>query len=136
MKTIDFAAPLFTSPAAKIASEGVLRLLLEALTQANQIWLSEHPDTPSLYGSGVRYAREPIGREVWQGIAAASRAGLADCEDLACWLAAEYRARGVAARPVFYSRLRGGLLVYHIVTMLPDGTIEDPSRRLGMGGPP
>lgn len=136
MKTIEFVAPLFTSPEAKAPSEAVLRLLLEALTQANSIYLAEHPDTPPLYASGVRYAREPLGQEVWQGIVAARAAGVADCEDLACWLAAEYRQRGIAARPVFYSRMRNGLLIYHIVVMLPNGSIEDPSRMLGMGGPP
>lgn len=57
-----------------------------------------------------------------------------NCEDLACWRAAELRVRyGIAAIPIFTCKPRanGGYL-YHITVQLPDGRIEDPSRRLGM----
>lgn len=57
-----------------------------------------------------------------------------NCEDLACWRAAELRVRyGVLAEPTFIWKLRpkGGYL-YHILVKLPDGRIEDPSRTLGM----
>lgn len=36
--------------------------------------------------------------------------------------------------PGFYRRQQGGGIVYHIVCVWPDGYIEDPSRKLGMGG--
>lgn len=57
-----------------------------------------------------------------------------NCEDLACWRAAEYRVRyGINAIPTFIWKVRpnGGHL-YHILVKLPDGRIEDPSRALGM----
>jgi hypothetical protein len=57
-----------------------------------------------------------------------------NCEDLACWRAAELRVRyGIQAEPTFIWKLRpnGGYL-YHILVKLPDGRIEDPSRTLGM----
>jgi hypothetical protein len=57
-----------------------------------------------------------------------------NCEDLACWRAAELRVRhDVQAEPTFIWKLRanGGYL-YHILVKYPDGRIEDPSRTLGM----
>ncbi len=57
-----------------------------------------------------------------------------NCEDLACWRAAELRVReGILAEPTFIWKLRpnGGYL-YHILVRYPDGRIEDPSRTLGM----
>lgn len=57
-----------------------------------------------------------------------------NCEDLACWRAAELRERyKVDAEPTFIWKLRpnGGYL-YHILVRYPDGRIEDPSRTLGM----
>lgn len=86
---------------------------------------------PPLYLSGVRYRREREGKEDWLGPVDAMRLGYADCEDLVAWLVAELRERGVAAEPHIYSP-RPGLI--HCVVRLPDGTIEDPSRKLGMGG--
>lgn len=45
------------------------------------------------------------------------------------------RARGVDALPAFFSRQTGpSTWTYHIVVFWPDGTFEDPSRVLGMGG--
>ena len=57
-----------------------------------------------------------------------------NCEDLACWRAAELRVRyGIAAEPTFIWKVRpGGGYLYHIQVLYPDGRIEDPSRRLGM----
>jgi hypothetical protein len=57
-----------------------------------------------------------------------------NCEDLACWRAAELRVRyGIKAVPTFIWKVRpaGGYL-YHIQVKLPDGRVEDPSRALGM----
>jgi hypothetical protein len=41
----------------------------------------------------------------------------------------------IGARPAFYSRMTGPRIrTYHIVVAWPDGSLEDPSRQLGMGG--
>lgn len=40
----------------------------------------------------------------------------------------------INALPAFYRRAQGGSMIYHIVVAWPDGYIEDPSRKLGMGG--
>jgi hypothetical protein len=59
---------------------------------------------------------------------------VSNCEDLACWRAAELNVRhGVAAAPTFVWRKRpNGAYLYHIQTIHPDGRVEDPSRALGM----
>ncbi len=141
MRTVVFKLDLFQSPAQRIASESVLRLLLEALTAANVVHLQYHPNTPSIYDGGVRYKREeppfpgaPI-PEVWKSIPYILADGEGDCEDLACARVAELIVHHrIAARPVFRWRAIGNMLVYHILVEHPDGTIEDPSQRLGMDG--
>lgn len=58
---------------------------------------------------------------------------VSNCEDLACWRAAELQAQGIAAHPVFvWRKMQNGSHLYHIVVRWPDGRLEDPSRRLGM----
>lgn len=110
--------------------------LLEALIKCNLIYLASNPKTPLLYSSGVRYQREPRSREEWQDIPTALKLTRADCEDLASWRVAELRHRGINARAHlkwFHSR-KVNLTLYHVQVKLPDGTIEDPSAKLGMKG--
>lgn len=115
-----------------LSGREALQRQLDELTDVDRRYLAQHPETPSLYGAGVRYRREPLrgparAREHWQTIPEVLTAGYGDCEDLATWRAAELP--GARAVPV---RVRSG---WHIVVLLPDGSVEDPSRRLGMGGP-
>ncbi len=107
--------------------------LLNLLT-AIDVWALRTGRYPSLYSGAVRYEREPKGSEVWQSIPILFRHGIGDCEDLACACAAEYRVRrGVKARPwLSFKRKPGGGRLFHVVTRLPGGRIEDPSKRLGM----
>ncbi len=68
-----------------------------------------------------------------------------DCDNLACWRAAELRVAGINAKPYMTHRersiLSGGGTVYHALVLWPPfGSIkyvtsEDPSLLLGMGGP-
>lgn len=139
MQRIVFEGRLFTgaSPAEIESGERKLRALLGALVILDLEWLRLHPQTPELYRAGVVYKREPAPREVWQDIPTILGRRQGDCEDLACWRVAEIRTkRGLKARPIPQGR-KGpdGTLHYHIVVRWPDGTIEDPSKRLGMGGP-
>ena len=88
---------------------------------------------PSLYMSGVRYKREPEGEENWQTAEECVRLGYGDCEDLAAWRAAELRVSGQdpLARAVL-REVRPGLM--HCLVMRANGQLEDPSKKLGMGG--
>lgn len=114
---------------------------LKALTAVDLHILRYHAargrPIPPLYQSGVFYQPEPEGQEDWNDILTCLselRQGRgSDCEDLACWLSAEYQFRGIPAHPIFvWRRMPDGGTLYHIQVMLPDGRIEDPSKRLGM----
>lgn len=108
-----------------LRSKAGLQAALDALTAFNRHWLATHPTTPELYRSGVRYERE-YPRERWLPVPLVLAERIGDCEDLAAWRAAEL-GRGARAVPL---KTRSG---WHIVVRKADGSIEDPSRRLGMG---
>ena len=113
--------------------EAVLVMLFEALIAANSHYLRKRPDTPGLYASGVRYREEPAGEEDWQDIPETLARGTGDCEDLACWRIAELRVRsGEHAIPFLKCRARDERVLYHVAVRRLDGTLEDPSRALGM----
>lgn len=138
MRDVRFLLWLFESADNQRESEAVLRLLLEALTAANVVYLQFHPNTPAIYKSGVRYSEElaesrkgPI-PEDWKSIPYVIHDGEGDCEDLACWRAAELLMQGEQAQPTFTHRLVGNKLLYHILVRRQNGAIEDPSAKLGM----
>jgi hypothetical protein len=127
--------------------------MLHALAGVNRMHLIAHPETPSLYESGVLYAPED-GSEQWLDIPNILRMGRVDCEDLACWRVAELRERGIRARPFIRWKRRTNY-DFHVLVYRPDGElvdlpprcplgetyevgddgsiIEDPSLALGMG---
>lgn len=105
---------------------------LEALARMSEARIRSGAVRAKLYESGVRYAREPKGREYWAAADEVLRAGVGDCEDLVAWRVAELRVAGEKARPLAYQTRRLG--VVHCVVLRGDGTREDPSRVLGMRG--
>jgi hypothetical protein len=109
--------------------------LLEALVKCNMIWLESHPKAPKLYSSGVRYEHEE-GTEEWLDIPNILKEGWGDCEDLAAWRIAELRSAGIKAKGYlrWLNRPSEKITLYHVQVLLPDGTIDDPSKRLGMRG--
>lgn len=86
---------------------------------------------PPLYQAGVRYKREPPRRERWQTALETFQLKTGDCEDLACYLAASLQLVGRDCRAAVID-IRPGLK--HCIVMFPDGSIEDPSKKLGMRG--
>ena len=113
--------------------EAVLMMLFEALIAANVAYLRRHPETSALYASGVRYLEEPPDEEDWQDIPETLSRGTGDCEDLACWRIAELRVRdGEHAHPFLKCSARGDRVLYHVAVRRLDGSLEDPSRKLGM----
>jgi len=148
MSEIHFGQTLFRLPRCTPESEIALGIYLAALHALDVNWLQARlrlrdQPIPRLYSSGVVYKVEPLvygpngellRRERWQTISDCLEIGEADCEDLACWLAAEKNVLdGIDARPVFTKQVTSSGLVYHIVVRYFDGTTEDPSRVLGMG---
>lgn len=119
--------------------EVTLSALLECLTAINLHHIKRHPIVPKLYSSGVRYMAEGKRRsgrpqEYFADIPTVQRLGVGDCEDLACWRAAELRFLGehAVAIPVKQPARDGRGELWHVVVKRGNGTIEDPSKRLGM----
>lgn len=132
-----------------------LQIMLEALTKVNEYHLKrglrEGTVYPPLYASGVVYREERPGEEDWPDIPKVLAKGYGDCEDLVAWRVAELRVAGHSCEPVLkwqwlpsdYLREIGyprkyipkrGVWLVHCLVRFPDGSIEDPSKLLGMGG--
>jgi hypothetical protein len=113
-----------------------LAFMLDTLTRWNAELMRVQP-VPPLYQSGARYQRENytgLHPEDWRDCLQVIRSGGGDCEDLAAYRAAELRVSGDQnAKCMFIERARpdGGRL-FHIVVQRGDGSLEDPSRVLGM----
>ncbi len=115
--------------------------LLEALVNMNRIYLRQHPNTPLLYSSGVKYIGQE-GAENWYDIGEMLRVGGGDCKILGAARIAELRERGgfgwQQVRPFLKWRRNKekNFYLYHVQVRhtSPDGIvqIEDPSVKLGM----
>lgn len=137
-----FVLRAFTGEGNVRLSGEILTSLLTALTSINMVVMADAAKRgfpiPPLYSSGIRYVRDgesnlsDVGPEDWQDCVEALSRGEADCKSLACYRAAELRLSGIRAFAQFRWRDRDRGSLYHIVVQLPDGTIEDPSARLGM----
>jgi hypothetical protein len=110
-----------------------LNVLVRALTALNVVYLREHPETPLLKESGVRYQTQPHGCERFLTVPAVLAAGNGDCDQLAPWRAAELRVRhGIKALPEVRRMSKN---LWHVFVRRPDGTAEDISAHLGMPVP-
>ena len=110
--------------------------MLEALVMVNLgVLRNKRLGVPPLYESGVRYEREKTrGVECWLDAYTCWHQGWGDCDDLACWRAAELILQGVSAVPVIQVQ-RWKPAMFHIVVGDSNGRIiDDPSNRLGMTG--
>lgn len=111
-----------------LANSAEAEIMLEGLVRLNQAQLRGSP-LPPLYGSGIRYQREAGTGERWQSIRQLYQSRRGDCEDLAAALCAQKRAQGIPCR---VDLVRTGPRLLHAIVRYPDGTIEDPSKALGM----
>jgi hypothetical protein len=105
---------------------------------------------PTVFSSGVRYQEDPPGQENWGDLYYCLANGLIDCDRVTIWRCAEEQENGVPAVPVIKwqhlpraQALKNypaamvppdGLWMVHCLVRFPDGTIEDTSKALGMGG--
>lgn len=88
------------------------------------------PPQPPIYDSSIRYELEPARAELWQSAPIMHLRGKGHCVDLA----AARLAQVANAVPVLVETgraLQGGRL-FHVIVKHSDGSLEDPSRILGM----
>jgi hypothetical protein len=124
-----------------------VKAICEINVLLNQGYLGCHK-VPPLYRSGVRYQNEPLNLLTLGGkpfenveefalIPAIIERGWGDCDDLAPWRCAELRQNGQRAqiRIQWLTDPRTNQKIYHVVVRHADGSIEDPSAKLGMIGP-
>lgn len=141
MIAIELRTRIFTEAWSQSASEKVLDMILELLVQVDLLYLKLNPKTPKMYESGVRYYHEGI-RDEWFSTCEALHEQLADCKGLSAWRVAELRLSGEDPEAkcckkfaVINDSTIGKLVLYHVMVQRGDGTIEDPSRKLGMNKP-
>ncbi len=116
------------------------RAFLRGVVLNNQITIRERKrkgrPIPALYHSGVRYEREPwTNVEEFADILTVMRRGWGDCDDLAAWRVAELREQGdtgADVRVYWRPKKPGKPMMMHVQVRRGDGTIEDPSRYLGL----
>jgi len=114
-------------------TQATLQCMLDALTDIDARYLQRHPEVAPIHQAGVRYEEEPPGQEDWQDVATTLRTRTCDCDDISPWRAAELRVRLLNARAIMKPQKKAdGSSLYHILTLMPDGTVEDTSRDLGM----
>jgi hypothetical protein len=106
---------------------------LEGLTSLNELYLRQHPETPALAASGVRYEKPKSTK--WRDIPQVLKSGWGDCESLSTWRAAELRVSGEdpMAQALVYQT---GPTKFHSIVLRGDGSVEDPSIEHGMKAPP
>ena len=121
-----------------------LREMLEALVKVDVMWLATHPREyiPIYSVPGLRYRAQNA--EDWLSIPeiykAVKTGQPVDCKCLATARAAELRYFGAPGLGKVHAiadtrgRSFGDNIVMHAFVRFPDGTVEDPSSRLGMAG--
>lgn len=111
----------------------MLDAALEVSTRAHEA-LAHRGMLPSLDDSirrGLRWRPEPFTDGEHFDLAPESVArGWADCDDLAPWRAAEFRAKGINAQAVV---IPSGPNRWHALVRMPNGEMSDPSKDAGMG---
>jgi hypothetical protein len=121
----------------------IITRAVDALVTANVRYLTQGArwrTIPSLYASGIVFHREPDGGlNLWQNIPRVRAFGYGHCVALASWRVAELvvRDRELGAAPIVSvdHEVRptvGWVQEFHVRVQRADGSIEDPSRRLGM----
>jgi hypothetical protein len=107
--------------------------VVESLVARDRRWIgrgrAEGAPRPTLYTSLVRYREDPC---AWKDAPTILRTHSGDCKDLVAWRLAELREEGEDARCHVVIRVFQGRATYHAQILRANGTIEDPSTRMGM----
>jgi hypothetical protein len=131
MIELQLTSPLLRTPT--VFAEAIRRTL-DAVVWLNEQTLRKWPQIPDLYKSGVYFQPEPPGTESIVDLVQVLRTGHGDCAHLCAWRIAELRVReNVQATCRLVWLIRKDVRSYHVMVRFPDGTVEDPSKVLGMG---
>jgi len=122
-------------PEAHVAAP-VLDAALEATTRLNESLLQARqiPDFEKQLRAGLKWQPEPPGQEHFDHGGILAKRGWGDCDDLAPLHAATLRHNGEDPHATAVVR-RSGPKTWHAVVLRGDGSIDDPSKRAGMGRP-
>lgn len=114
----------------------ILDAALESVTRLNQQMLKkgEVPSFDRALKYGIKWRPEPPGAEHFDHAATVLARKWGDCDDLAPWHAASLRESGTDPGATAIVR-RSGPQRWHAVVRRSDGSIDDPSKRAGMGAP-
>jgi hypothetical protein len=114
----------------------VLDAALESVTRLNESMMArnEIPSFERGLRRGVKWQPEPPGAEHFDHARTVLQRGWGDCDDLAPWHAASLRHSGEDPGAEAVVK-RTGPKLWHAVVQRSDGSIDDPSRRAGMGQP-
>lgn len=114
----------------------VLDAALESVTRLNEAMLAEKkvPTFEKGLNYGIKWKPEPPGQEHFDHAATVLARRWGDCDDLAPWHAASLRHTGEDPGATAIVK-RSGPRRWHAVVQRSDGSIDDPSRRAGMGQP-
>ena len=112
----------------------LVRDLLKNIVRVNQAQIRSG-QVGRLYSGRIRYKTEPKDADSFVDASTVWRRGFGDCAHLAAFRVAELQERGERARlRVKWGRKRQGKpRPFHVQVRRGDGSIEDPSARLGMG---
>ena len=137
-----FVSGLFNGddPRDKVLSQRAIGHYLDALFQID-LDLFRAYKMPPLYEAGVRYQSlappcKELPGDLWLDALSLLATKEGDCKDLSCYLAAQRTVyEGRPCRPATLPPKFLGdndFSLYHIVVLYNDGTVEDPSAKLGM----
>lgn len=114
----------------------VLNAALESVTRLDEALIKQgaSPTFEEALKMGVRWKPEPPGQEHFDHGAIVAKRKWGDCDDLAPLHAASLRQSGVDPDATAIVR-RSGPKRWHAVVRRGDGSIDDPSKRAGMGQP-
>jgi len=114
----------------------VLDAALESVTRLNESMLQrgEVPTFEKGLKYGVKWKPEPPGQEHFDHAHRVIGRKWGDCDDLAPWHAASLRTSGEDPGAKAIAK-RSGPNRWHAVVERSDGSIDDPSKRAGMGQP-
>lgn len=112
----------------------VLDAALESVTRLNEAMLEkgEVPTFDKALQYGVKWTPEPPGQEHFDHAKTVMQRKWGDCDDLAPWHAASLRHTGHDPGAQAVAK-RSGPDRWHAVVQRSDGSIDDPSKRAGMG---